>query len=390
MGMPEPVSCPMRVAVLSRSLRERDCLADILESNGLQVIAEDSLQESLASMVDKNVADVMLVNLDDSDDDLDVLIDQIEIPILFNDSSSIRKPVNAGGRAWGRRLCEKLIQLSGDEFSLPDEESDVVEAKEQVVEDPTDEFDVSATAYDDLDFDIDLDGDEVFEISVDSQVKEAVVPFKDMPTAEIVALNRGGGLSLPVNRARRIWILGASIGGPQAVKLFISNLPKDLPVCFILAQHIGVGFVNLLAEQLSRVTELKVSAPEDGMVLEKGQIVVAPVEKRMNFSERGIISMEDITQQSIYSPSIDDVITVAAKHYGADANAIIFSGMGNDGTAGCHTIAEKGGMVWAQQSESCVISSMADSVRASGIVSLSGTPEDLAANLTEYLAGEYS
>ena len=126
------------------------------------------------------------------------------------------------------------------------------------------------------------------------------------------------------------------------------------------------------------------------MVLEKGQLVVAPVEKRMNFSERGVVSMEDIKQKSIYSPSIDDVLSVVAKHYGADANAIIFSGMGNDGTAGCHLIAQNGGMVWAQESKSCIISSMADSARAAGIVSLSADPEQLAENLIQYLEGEFS
>jgi len=377
MGMPNPESCPLRVAILSRSTRERDCLAEMLESNGLLVLADEDTHQDSHSLINKEVADVLLVNLDDSDDDdLDVIIDQVDLPILFNDSSSIRKPVTVGGRAWGRRLAEKLVDLSGEEFSLSDEqEEDTLENKtEHYVEEDTQE----------------VAG--VVELEQKEEVAniEPVVPYKDMPTAEIVALNKGDNLAALANRAKRIWVLGASIGGPQAVKAFLSKLPKDLPVCFILAQHIGVGFVNLLAEQLSRVTELKVTAPEDGMVLEKGHVVVAPVEKRMEFSERGVIAMEEITQRSIYSPSIDDVIAVVSKHYGVDANAIIFSGMGNDGTTGCHLVAQKGGMVWAQEAKTCVISSMADSVRSAEIVSLSGSPEELAENLIEYLDGEYS
>jgi len=386
MGLLNPVNNILRVAILSRSTRERDCLSEILESNGLHIVEDEAYRQSIMSGSGEDVADVILVNLDDSDDaELDELIDQIETPMLFNDSASIRKQVTAGGRAWGRRLAEKLIETAGEEFS---------KASDDIAEEDADYVDVAASDSNTADL-LTLDPDimdslDEVEISTSYQPSDPNTPYKDMPTAEILAMNKDGSLDNVANRARRIWVLGASIGGPQAVKQFLARLPKDLPVCFILAQHIGVGFVNLLAEQLSRVTSVKVTTPEDGMVLEKGHLVVAPVDKRINFSERGTISMENITQRSIYSPSIDDVMTVVSKHYGTDANAIIFSGMGNDGTAGCHLIAQKGGMVWAQEPKSCVISSMADSVRFADIVSLSATPEELADNLVEYLKGEYS
>jgi len=383
MGTPDPLSSSLRVAILSRSERERDCLSEILESNGLHIVSDEAFRQGNFDSIDQSVADVILVNLDESDDDeLDILIEQIELPLLFNDSASIRKQVTAGGRAWGRRLAEKLMSLAGEDFSLS--------ADTETIDEPFPSYSAESSESENDSDVLTLDVDENIELIEDTNPfgNDEVVPYKDMPTAEIVALNKNGSLSVTPNRARRVWVLGASIGGPQAVKSFLARLPENLPVCFILAQHIGVGFVNLLAEQLSRVTPLRVSAPEDDMVLEKGHVVVAPVEKRMNFSERGVISMEKITQRSIYSPSIDDVMTVVAKHYGADANAIIFSGMGNDGTAGCHLIAQKGGMIWAQEAESCVISSMADSARNTGVVSMSGSPEELADNLVEYLNGE--
>ncbi len=391
MGLLNPINASLRVAILSRSRRERDCLCEILEANGLQLVDDEIFKNSLTAG-GESVADVILVNLDDNDDaELDMLIDQVELPILFNDSASIRKQVTAGGRAWGRRLAEKLRETGGVQFSVP--VNAPVDDSVEEVEAPSYAGDVATDDRNEvISIDIDLPDPQTTPENPVSLLSDEnnVVPYKDMPTAQIVAMNKDGSLDKVVNRARRIWVLGASIGGPQAVKQFLARLPKDLPVCFILAQHIGVGFVNLLAEQLSRVTSVRVTTPEDGMVLEKGHLVVAPVDKRINFSERGIISMEDITQRSIYSPSIDDVMTVVAKHYGADANAIIFSGMGNDGTAGCHLVAQKGGMVWAQEPDSCVISSMADSVRFADIVSLSGTPEELADNLIDYLKGDYS
>jgi chemotaxis response regulator CheB len=80
-----------------------------------------------------------------------------------------------------------------------------------------------------------------------------------------------------------------------------------------------------------------------------------------------------------------------SRHYGTNANAIVFSGMGNDGTAGCREIAGNGGMVWAQTPETCVISSMADSVRNEGLVTMSGTPNELAEYVKQFLKEkEYS
>ena len=379
MGLREPVNASVRVAIISRSARERECLGEIVVENGLRLVDDETFRHSLNGELN-TIADIVLVNLDDQDDaELDALIDKVDLPLLFNDSATIRKQVTAGGRAWGRRLAEKLIEASGQE---------VMFEENAVIEEPTTHIslvreDIPATVEIDLP-DLNLDFEEPISL-LDIDNDEPVVPYKDMPTEEIVAMNVDGRLSHVINRAREIWVLGASIGGPQAVKEFIARLPKDLPVCFILAQHIGVGFVSLLAEQLSRVTSLKVTTPEDGMVMEKGHLVVAPVDQRINFSERGIVSLEAISHRSIYSPSIDDVMTVVAKHYGADANAIIFSGMGNDGTAGCQIIAGHGGKVWAQEPQSCVISSMSDSVRYEDIVDYSGTPEELADKLIEHL-----
>ena len=78
-------------------------------------------------------------------------------------------------------------------------------------------------------------------------------------------------------------------------------------------------------------------------------------------------------------------MTAVATRFGSKANAIVFSGMGNDGTAGCQAIAEHGGLVWAQTADTCVISSMSDSVRDTGIVTYSASPEDLANYLVEHL-----
>ena len=59
--------------------------------------------------------------------------------------------------------------------------------------------------------------------------------------------------------------------------------------------------------------------------------------------------------------------------------------MGDDGKAGVQAIARNRGVVWAQSAESCVISSMADHARDTGVVQYSGEPADLARRLVEFI-----
>ncbi len=500
MGMPNPDTGGIRVLIVSRSEKQWETLKSICEENELIAVPRQSDQ---TAQLDKQSADVLLVNLDESeDDDFDALIHTTDLPVLFNDSATIRKPTTISGRAWGRRLCEKLSDLVL-EFKAPEveqpaqtEEPDLRVVESAVPSTAADDdtglsADMAETAADDdrgfyvapaMDLEIDLqmldgfemesenkntgadarpesvqhaerqsdpiaeqipeiDSDLELDLEMDLELEfgpgsgqesgslpaqAAEVSHDDLglelfetdqtedappgldeqtgtePAIEVHEQNpaaqadtgiqksvesgyTGSGMedSGIANLASEVWVLGASIGGPQAVKSFLRSLPANFPAGFILAQHIGVGFVSLLAEQLRQVTDLEVLTAEPGKRLLCGQLLVAPVEKRLVFDEYGYIQFAPITQRTIYSPSIDDVITETSKKYGQNTRAIIFSGMGSDGTRGCQNVVANGGTVWAQEASSCVISSMADSVRDTGIVSATGKPEELAASLIE-------
>ncbi|MCB1578977.1 MAG: chemotaxis protein CheB, partial [Xanthomonadales bacterium] len=74
----------------------------------------------------------------------------------------------------------------------------------------------------------------------------------------------------------RIWVLGASIGGPEAVREFLSHMPKNCPALFLLAQHMGAEFMDIMAQQLVRSTVLTVRTPSHGERVGHGDIVVVP------------------------------------------------------------------------------------------------------------------
>jgi chemosensory pili system protein ChpB (putative protein-glutamate methylesterase) len=216
--------------------------------------------------------------------------------------------------------------------------------------------------------------------SVNTGVSDANISLGNNPASE----GRAEAETVPGDL--NVWVLGASLGGPQAVRQFLSAISPELPVAFILAQHIGANHVNLLAEQLDRVTPFHVVPGKTGHRLQHHEVILTPADQQITFTEDGYIALKPSPPAAVYSPSIDMVMTEVAKQFKEKAGTIVFSGMGDDGAEGCEAIAEHGGIVWAQDIASCVVSSMPDQARKTGKVTYSANPEELANHLYEFYA----
>ncbi|SFN17862.1 Chemotaxis response regulator CheB, contains REC and protein-glutamate methylesterase domains [Dokdonella immobilis] len=177
----------------------------------------------------------------------------------------------------------------------------------------------------------------------------------------------------------RVWVLGASIGGPEAVREFLSHMPKNCPALFLLAQHMGAEFMDIMAQQLVRSTVLTVRTPSHGERVGHGDIVVVPTTHRLRVDREGVITLETLNAGDLpNSPSIDQVVEDVADRFGARAGVIVFSGMAEDAAQGSRHLAAKGGKVYAQDPDTCVISSMVDGVIETGVVDFTGSPRALA------------
>lgn len=198
--------------------------------------------------------------------------------------------------------------------------------------------------------------------------------------AEIEALSAQAerGPAAQSGPIERVWVLGASIGGPDAVREFLGALQSPLPVVFLLAQHMGADFYELMVQQLGRATTLRVRAVGEGETVAHGDVVVVPLDRRLLLDASGVAHLAPLEEQSPYSPSIDLVMRDVADRFGANAGAIVFSGMAHDAIDGSSYLASKGGTVWAQDPNTCVISSMVDGAIDAGVVSFTGAPMDLA------------
>ncbi|HET8942860.1 MAG TPA: chemotaxis protein CheB [Rudaea sp.] len=187
------------------------------------------------------------------------------------------------------------------------------------------------------------------------------------------------------NSIQRVVVLGASIGGPEAVRDFLAPLPAGFPVLFIVVQHMGEEFLQLMAAQLRRSITLTVREPTHGEQVGNGEVLIVPTTHRLKVNAEGVVTLEHLPEKMPYSPSIDQVLRDMADRFGDKACAIIFSGMAHDAIEGSRIMKSKGGTIWAQDPQSCVVSSMVDGVRAAGLVGFTGTP----AQLAEKMIAEY-
>lgn len=220
------------------------------------------------------------------------------------------------------------------------------------------------------------DLDDIF-AELDAPPATPTPPARGRPAAAPTpTAGRGGAVSLP--DLNRIFVLGASIGGPEAVRTFLAGMKPGIGAGFVLAQHMGAEFIELMAAQLDKASPVRVRVPIDGERFRHGEVIVVPVGKRLTLDAAGHVVMGTPPAESPYSPSIDQVLMDMADRFGSRCTAIVFSGMASDAVEGCKYLHTRGGQIWVQDPNTCVISSMIDGAQAAGVVGFVGSPEALA------------
>lgn len=189
------------------------------------------------------------------------------------------------------------------------------------------------------------------------------------------------------SKAKYVFTLGSSLGGPEAVKEFLDALPKGLPVAFVYGQHIDAQFVPVLAQVLARHAQFNLSVAEQGMELRNGEVLIVPADHEVQF-ELGFVKVLDNAWPGPYGPSVDQLILNVQKGF-PGSGSIIFSGMGNDGAEALQSLKQASNIddlqIWAQSSETCASSAMPDSCRKTGAVNFTASPQEMAKHLVKYI-----
>lgn len=177
----------------------------------------------------------------------------------------------------------------------------------------------------------------------------------------------------PAKGGNKIVALACSTGGPKALQSVIPYLPKNLDAPMVLVQHMPAGFTKSMADRLNEVSPIKVKEAEEGDILEKGKVYIAPGGKHMEVKKGpdgrhkiqlnelppigGLRPCANITYDSLRNCGYDEVVCV------------VLTGMGADGTNGILSLAKsKPVYVIAQDAATCVVYGMPKAIAETGIV----------------------
>ena len=182
-------------------------------------------------------------------------------------------------------------------------------------------------------------------------------------------------------KTKKVWLLGASTGGLQAIRQFLSQIPPRDDLAFVYAQHIGVQQTGVLLKMIETHTGWPARVPSTGEFIKPGTVTVISPEFETRVSRQGWILRFASSWPGHYAPSIDQLANRLALLYRRDCGAIIFTGMGDDGARGCQSIKQYGGQVWVQEPTACTVPAMPEAVIQRCKTDFIGTVEELAKRL---------
>ncbi len=183
--------------------------------------------------------------------------------------------------------------------------------------------------------------------------------------------------------------VGASAGGLEAIETFFKFMPPDSGVAFVVIQHLSPDHKSLMAELLSKRTQMQVHRAEDSMQVECNSVYLIPPNRNLRlFHGRLLLSEQNRNTRGINLP-IDIFFRSLAEDQGAKAIAIVLSGTGSDGSSGIRAIKEELGMVMVQSEETAAFDGMPRSAVATGLVDFILPPEEMPDQLLSYLKHPY-
>lgn len=198
-----------------------------------------------------------------------------------------------------------------------------------------------------------------------------------------VILEKPSALNVPIETTEKIVVVGASTGGTEALKDFLTMLPEDSPG-LVIVQHMPEHFTAAFANRLDGLCKIHVKEAQNGDTVIQGQALIAPGNYHTLLKRSGTRYFVEVKEGPLVSrhrPSVDVLFRSAARYAGKNAIGIIMTGMGDDGAKGMKEMHDAGAFNIAQDEATCIVYGMpGEAVKNGGvdkIVPLSGIAQTM-------------
>ena len=135
-------------------------------------------------------------------------------------------------------------------------------------------------------------------------------------------------------------------------------LPANLPAPIVVVQHMTIGFTEGLVSWLRRENQHAMMLASHNQTMRPGEIYFAPDDRHLEFTARGILSLNQGPPVSHVRPSVTRLFDSAARVYGSEAIGILLTGMGDDGAVGLAHLHSQGAQTIAQDEATSVVFGM--------------------------------
>lgn len=159
--------------------------------------------------------------------------------------------------------------------------------------------------------------------------------------------------------------IGASAGGPAALGILLSALPKNFPAAVIIVQHVDERFSLGMAEWLDRHSTLPVRVAAEDDRPTQGTVLLAGTGDHLTFKTPYKLGYTPEPQDYVYRPSVNVCFWSICKHWHGDAVGVLLTGMGSDGALGLKALRDKGHYTIAQDQASSAVYGMPKAAAAS-------------------------
>lgn len=189
--------------------------------------------------------------------------------------------------------------------------------------------------------------------------------------------------ALPGISSELRWVaIGASTGGPAAIRELLDEIPADIPVGILIVQHIASGFELGFADWLNKELPLDVRLAQDGERLRRGTVRLAPGGAHLRLEEGGVLRLDpDTPARRGHRPSVDEMFLSCAAHCPREVAGVLMTGMGSDGVEGLLALRQAGGVTLVQDEASSVVFGMPRVALEKGAADIALPPRALARTL---------
>ena len=153
---------------------------------------------------------------------------------------------------------------------------------------------------------------------------------------------------LPNGRdALPVVVVGASLGGVDALQRLAAALPAGFPAPVLVVQHTAPDGPGLLGGILDAAGPLPAATATDGEPLQPGTIRVAPPDRHL-VVRGGLLRLTRGARENRSRPALDPLFRSAAVAHGSRVVGVVLTGLLNDGAAGLRAVQRCGGRTVVQ------------------------------------------